>query len=192
MSFFVEFLGWFGAVTVLTGYILFSLGRIPNGPAYQLFNLVGGLSVAVNVLAHGAVPSTIVNGIWAAIAAVVLVRMLRSRRADATVGLEARPTSAEPPATTMVLPVIGPAVRDHDGEPATGGIPLVSPLVATAPETAAVSDQAAPSLQGVSLADSVPVVTAAIAIALVTAAQEQMAQEQTAQDAQQPESATAE
>lgn len=210
MSFFVEFLGWFGAVTVLTGYILFSLGRIPNGPAYQLFNLVGGLSVAVNVLSHGAIPSTIVNGIWAAIAAVVLVRMLRSRKAGASVAtstdLEARVTSAEPPATTMVLPVIGPAVRDHDGSPATGGIPLVGafatdiageatasdatvnatdaalptmPLDRTTPATAADADQAAPSLQAVPLADSVPAVTAAIAIALVAAAQEHAAQEQT-------------
>ncbi|PYY37690.1 hypothetical protein DEJ16_04930 [Curtobacterium sp. MCJR17_055] len=113
----VEFLGWFGAGTVLVGYVLFSLGKIANGPVYQLFNLVGGVAIAVNVAAHHAVPSTIVNSIWAAVAAVVLARMVVRRRRGTSAGVQPAPElHAEPPTTTAVLPVVGPALRDHQPE----------------------------------------------------------------------------
>jgi hypothetical protein len=151
----VEFLGWFGAVAVLSGYILFSLGKLPNGLAYQGVNLVGGLAITVNVAAHHAAPSTVVNSIWAAVAAVVLVRMLRARRAvGAPVAHEAH---VEPPTTTAVLPVVGPALRDHEAEAS----------VPTGPVSGLPDGSAAP------MTASVPVITAAIALALVQAAQEQ-------------------
>lgn len=169
----VEFLGWFGAVTVLAGYLLFSLGKIPNGPLYQSLNLVGGLSVAVNVAAHHAIPSTIVNGIWAVIAVVVLVRMGRARRAarnqaSALPSASALPTApvlhSEPPTTTAVLPVVGPALRDHEAEPGERdrGESRLQDGTVTAP--------VAP------MTESVPVITATIALALVAAAQHQATQ----------------
>ncbi len=167
----VEFLGWFGAVTVLAGYLLFSLGKIPNGPLYQVFNLVGGLSVAINVAAHHAIPSTIVNGIWAVVAVVVLVRMGRARRARARAGrtaVEPAVLHAEPLTTTAVLPVVGPALRDHEVQPHTPA-------------------QAEPRLQAesapaVPITGSIPVITATIALALVAAANEQAAQDQATQE----------
>lgn len=170
----IESLGWFGAGTVLAGYLLFSLGKIPNGPVYQLFNLVGGIAVAVNVAAHHAVPSTIVNGIWAVVAAVVLVRMRLRRRRSSTSGVPtARSTDlhAELPTTTAVLPVIGPALRDHEAdvtatpEP-TPGLPAV-PGDSTGTGTG--TDAPAP------MTESVPVITATIALALVRAATQQHA-----------------
>jgi len=173
----IEFLGWFGAGTVIAGYLLFSLGKIPNGPVYQLFNLVGGIAVAVNVAAHHAVPSTIVNGIWAVVAAVVLVRMGLRRRRSSTSGVPtARSTDlhAELPTTTAVLPVIGPALRDHEAgvtatpEPAPG-LPAVS-----GGSTGTGIDAPAP------MTESVPVITATIALALVRAATEQHAIQQQA------------
>ncbi|RUQ07917.1 hypothetical protein D8M35_05510 [Curtobacterium sp. HSID17257] len=199
----MEFLGWFGAVTVLAGYLLFSLGKIPNGPLYQSLNLVGGLSVAVNVAAHHAVPSTIVNGVWAVIAVVVLVRMGRARRA-ARRGVSETPAvtvlHVEPPTTTAVLPVVGPALRDHEAEST-----LLDPEVAPAErdheaeqaqwnhEAApagrdheaepAQHDRAEPRLQDGTAApvapmtESVPVITATIALALVAAAQHHASQE---------------
>ena len=174
----IEFLGWFGAGTVLAGYLLFSLGKIPNGPVYQLFNLVGGIAVAVNVAAHHAVPSTIVNGIWAAVAAVVLVRMGLRRRRSTRGAPTARSTDlhAELPTTTAVLPVIGPALRDHETdvtatpEP-TPGLPAV-PGDSTGTGTG--TDAPAP------MTESVPVITATIALALVRAATEQHAIQQQA------------
>jgi hypothetical protein len=164
----VEFLGWFGAVTVLAGYILFSTGKLPNGPVYQLFNLVGGLAVAVNVAAHHALPSTIVNGIWAIVAVVVLVKMMNARRAakrGVPVDSELPVLHTEPPATTAVLPIIGPALRDHEREATeqSGAEPRlqVDPRATTDAPTAA-----AP------MTESIPVITATIALALVAAAQE--------------------
>lgn len=153
----VEFLGWFGAVTVLAGYILFSTGKLPNGPVYQLFNLVGGLSVAVNVAAHHAIPSTIVNGVWAIVAVVVLVKMAKARRAAQRGAPVAEPVlpHAEPATTTAVLPIVGPALRDHEPEKTDHASAAPHPTAA-APMT-----------------ESIPVITATIALALVAAAQEQ-------------------
>lgn len=177
----VEFLGWFGAVTVLAGYILFSTGKIPNGPLYQLFNLVGGLAVAINVAAHHAVPSTIVNGIWAIVAVVVLVKMGRARRAtkrDGSVSTEPPVLHAEPAATTGVLPVIGPALRDHEPEgsaeaDAATGLQSDVPTDETdeTDETAATMPDSAPA--PAPMTETVPIITATIALALVAAAQEQ-------------------
>ncbi|WP_139195979.1 MULTISPECIES: hypothetical protein [unclassified Curtobacterium] len=176
----VEFLGWFGAVTVLAGYILFSTGKLPNGPVYQLFNLVGGLAVAVNVAAHHAIPSTIVNGIWAVVAVVVLVRMGRARRAarraEPTDGVRrdgagdagggAPVLHTEPPATTGVLPVMGPAVRDHESDAAS--------VADAAPGLQADSGPGpVPATAPAPMTETVPIITATIALALVAAAQEQ-------------------
>ncbi|TCU87472.1 hypothetical protein EDF48_101315 [Curtobacterium sp. PhB191] len=178
----VEFLGWFGAVTVLAGYILFSTGKLPNGPVYQLFNLVGGLAVAVNVAAHHAVPSTIVNGIWAIVAVVVLVKMGRARRAakrGEPAASEATVLHAEPAATTGVLPIIGPALRDHEpDEPFEAD---AAPGLQAAPTTS--TTQVAP------MTETVPIITATIALALVAAAQGHVERADTADSAVSPEGA---
>ncbi|MBF4603558.1 CBU_0592 family membrane protein [Curtobacterium sp. VKM Ac-2884] len=169
----MEFLGWFGAVTVLAGYILFSTGKLPNGPVYQLFNLVGGLAVAVNVAAHHAVPSTIVNGIWAIVAVVVLVKMGRARRAakrGEPAASEATVLHAEPASTTGVLPIIGPALRDH--EPEEPSEADAAPGLQAEPTTS--TTQAAPTTSTTQVApmtETVPIITATIALALVAAAQ---------------------
>ncbi|PZF44828.1 MULTISPECIES: hypothetical protein [unclassified Curtobacterium] len=157
---------------------MFSTGKIPNGPLYQLFNLVGGLAVAINVAAHHAVPSTIVNGIWAIVAVVVLVKMGRARRAakrDGPVSSEPPVLHAEPAATTGVLPVIGPALRDHEPEgtaeaDAATGLQSDDPTDA-ADETAATMPDSAPA--PAPMTETVPIITATIALALVAAAQEQ-------------------
>ncbi|BDZ49068.1 hypothetical protein GCM10025867_13090 [Frondihabitans sucicola] len=83
-------LGWVGAVVILAGYALFSLGKLPNGPVYQLSNLVGAFAISLNVAAHGAWPSAVVNVVWAIIAAVVLVRMARARSRTRRLVAEAR------------------------------------------------------------------------------------------------------
>ncbi|MCS6522415.1 CBU_0592 family membrane protein [Curtobacterium citreum] len=179
----VEFLGWFGAVTVLAGYLLFSLGKIPNGPLYQVFNLVGGLSVAINVAAHHAIPSTIVNGIWAVVAVVVLVRMGRARRARVRAGRTAVGPAvlhAEPPTTTAVLPVVGPALRDHEVQPHTPA--RAEPRLQTGPLPAAEPRLQTGSAPTVPITGSIPVITATIALALVAAANEQAAQDQATND----------
>ncbi|WP_423922089.1 CBU_0592 family membrane protein [Frigoribacterium sp. 2-23] len=109
-----EVLGWVGAIVILAGYALFSLGKIANGPLYQWTNLIGGVAVSINVSHHGAYPSMIVNTIWALIAATVLVRMYRKRHAAvrveraaeaARIAEEAR-VAAQPAPTTSPVPLV--------------------------------------------------------------------------------------
>lgn len=140
-----EVLGWVGAVVVLAGYALFSLGKLPNGPVYQLANLVGSICISINVASHGALPSTIVNALWAVIAVVVLVRMGRTRRRAA--------------ASTVAVPLS---------------------------LTAAPTSQ--PTTQSVPLIDSVPVITAAMAV-VTLAVMEHAQQAQQAQQAHHVEDA---
>jgi hypothetical protein len=93
----IEAAGWFGSIVTLVGFGLFSSGRIGNGRLYQLFNLVGGAAVSVNVASHGALPSTIVNTVWALIAAITLVRMSRRRRGPVlTLVPDAAPSNVVP------------------------------------------------------------------------------------------------
>ncbi len=130
---FLSILGWVGAAVILSGYGLFSLGRLSNGPVYQLSNLVGALFISLNVAAHGAWPSAVVNGVWAIIAAVVLTRMLRvhaaARRAAEAARLEeterriradelrhvAAPTLADSvPVVTAALAIVALAAVQHE------------------------------------------------------------------------------
>jgi len=131
----IEVLGWIGAVVILAGYALFSLGRLRDGLAYQGVNLVGSALIAVNVAAHGAVASAVVNTIWASIAIAVITRTLLLRRA-------ARRAPAEAP--VAAAPLVVPA-------------PSPEPAATTAP---------------VPLADSVAVITGAIAIIALAASQQ--------------------
>jgi len=99
----IEAAGWFGSIVTLAGFGLFSSGRIGNGRLYQLLNLVGGAAVSVNVASHGAVPSTIVNTVWALIAGVTLVRMSRRRKVPAlTLVPESTPTNVVPLITAPI------------------------------------------------------------------------------------------
>ncbi|WP_051570996.1 CBU_0592 family membrane protein [Cryptosporangium arvum] len=72
-----EVAGWVGALALLAGYALLSLGRIPSGGRYHVFNLVGAAGLIVNGAAHGAWPSTMLNVVWVAIGGVALARLHR-------------------------------------------------------------------------------------------------------------------
>jgi hypothetical protein len=99
----IEVAGWFGSIVTLVGFGLFSSGRIGNGRLYQLFNLIGAAAVSVNVASHGALPSTIVNVVWALIAAVALVRMTRRARGPVlSLVPESTPTNVVPLITAPI------------------------------------------------------------------------------------------
>ncbi|HEX5536263.1 MAG TPA: hypothetical protein VFX27_03640 [Sphingobium sp.] len=82
----VEVAGWVGAVLILIAYLLVSSGRLEGGSVpYQVLNLFGSLGFILNTAWHGAIPSTVLNIIWFAIAIFTLARVawpggLRSRR----------------------------------------------------------------------------------------------------------------
>jgi len=80
----VEIAGWTGALLILAGYALLTMGRLNGQSAlYQAMNVVGAAGFIVNGWYHGAIPSVALNIIWMMIGAVALSRILKRRRTAA-------------------------------------------------------------------------------------------------------------
>ena len=74
----IEAAGWTGAVLVLGAYVLVTLGKLSGqSAAFQAMNLVGAAGFVVNTWWHGAIPSMVLNIIWAAIGLIALGKMTR-------------------------------------------------------------------------------------------------------------------
>ena len=70
MEFWIDVLGWIGALLILSAYALISWKKVEgNSLSYQLMNIVASIFLTVNTAYYGAIPSTMVNIIWAVIAA---------------------------------------------------------------------------------------------------------------------------
>lgn len=80
----IDIVGWLGAGMILGAYALLTAGKIAaRSVAYQGLNVVGALGFIANGWWHGAMPSAVLNVIWAAIGMVALWKMradLPSRR----------------------------------------------------------------------------------------------------------------
>ena len=75
MNYFVEIIGWIGAVLIIGAYYLNINGKIKSTSAwYIVSNLLGGIFFTINTLVHQAYPSMIVNIIWVFIAIVALFK----------------------------------------------------------------------------------------------------------------------
>lgn len=71
----VEILGYVGVLSVLGAYFLVSTGRLQSvSPRYQLLNLVGAIILTIYAVILVAWASVALNGIWALIALVALIR----------------------------------------------------------------------------------------------------------------------
>ena len=76
----VEIVGWVGAVLILLAYLLLSAGRLTGQSAvYQAMNVVGAAGFIVNGLWHRAMPSAVLNIVWAAIGGITLWKILQRR-----------------------------------------------------------------------------------------------------------------
>ena len=74
----VESVGWLGAVLILAAYGLLTAGKLTaDSPVYQAANVVGALGFIANGWWHKALPSTVLNVIWAGIGLTALWRMTR-------------------------------------------------------------------------------------------------------------------
>jgi hypothetical protein len=74
----IETIGWAGAVTILVAYLLLSAGRLGGqSRLYQWMNLVGAACFVVNSGYNGAIPSAVLNVIWAGIGLFTLWRIAR-------------------------------------------------------------------------------------------------------------------
>ena len=75
----VEVVGWAGALMILAGYALVSARRVtPDGVPYQALNIAGAAGFVVNGVAHGAMPSAVLNIVWIGIGCFVLARRGRN------------------------------------------------------------------------------------------------------------------
>jgi hypothetical protein len=79
MNYFVEIIGWIGAVLIIGAYYLNINGKIKSTSAwYIVSNLLGGVFFTINTLVHQAYPSMIVNIIWVFIAVAALLKKDKS------------------------------------------------------------------------------------------------------------------
>jgi len=78
----IEIIGWAAAAIILAAYILLSLGRIDGRSyLYQWMNVVGAGGFIVNSGYNGAIPSAVLNVIWAAMGLFTLWSVWRARQA---------------------------------------------------------------------------------------------------------------
>ncbi len=77
MKTFVELFGWYGAVAIVTAYMLVSFSFVDSTNIwYQLLNLTGALGIVVVSFSKKTYQPAAVNVIWALIALVALVKII--------------------------------------------------------------------------------------------------------------------
>lgn len=78
----IEVIGWAAAVIILAAYILLSLGKLDGRSyLYQWMNVIGAGGFVVNSGYNGALPSAVLNVIWAGMGIFTLWAVWRSRQA---------------------------------------------------------------------------------------------------------------
>lgn len=77
----IEAIGWAAAVVILAAYILLSLGKLGGRSyLYQWMNVVGAGGFIINSGYNGALPSAVLNVIWAAMGLFTLWSVWRARQ----------------------------------------------------------------------------------------------------------------
>lgn len=71
-------MGWVGTILVLLAFGLLSFGLIDQGRAFQAMNLIGGLGLCVSAVEKRNRPAVALEGIWAVISTIALIRPPRS------------------------------------------------------------------------------------------------------------------
>jgi hypothetical protein len=75
----VEVAGWTGAALILGAYVLVTAGRVTGqSPLFQWMNVAGAIGFIINGWWHRALPSAVLNVIWAAIGLMALWKIARS------------------------------------------------------------------------------------------------------------------
>ncbi|WP_295320964.1 hypothetical protein [uncultured Sphingopyxis sp.] len=78
----IEVIGWTAAAIILAAYILLSLGKLEGRSYfYQWMNVIGAGGFIVNSGYNGALPSAVLNVIWAAMGLFTLWSVWRARQA---------------------------------------------------------------------------------------------------------------
>ena len=76
----IEAIGWAAAVIILAAYVLLSLGKLEGRSyLYQWMNVVGAGGFIINSGYNGAIPSAVLNVVWAGIGLFTLAVVWRAR-----------------------------------------------------------------------------------------------------------------
>ncbi len=76
----IEILGWVGSIEVVAAYALNSYQKIKSDSlVFQLLNLSGALFLIINSVYKEAYPFTFINSVWAVIAIVAIIGIIRKK-----------------------------------------------------------------------------------------------------------------
>src|SRR3546814_2514766 len=85
----VEVIGWTAAAIILAAYILLSLGKLDGRSyLYQWMNVIGAGGFIVNSGYNGAIPSAVLNIVWAGMGLFTLWSVWRARSEEHTSELQ--------------------------------------------------------------------------------------------------------
>lgn len=77
----IESIGWIGSVLIVTAYLLNVRRKLSSkAPSFLLMNFLGALCFIVHTYVHRAVPSMVVNFIWAIVALSALIKKSSKRK----------------------------------------------------------------------------------------------------------------
>jgi len=76
---FYDVLGWIGMILVLVAYMLLSTNKIDSGKFYQILNLVAAILMAIGLFPTKAWFSFALQVVWAIIAIVSLVKIIKKK-----------------------------------------------------------------------------------------------------------------
>ncbi|HNV30393.1 MAG TPA: hypothetical protein PKJ83_14710 [Cyclobacteriaceae bacterium] len=80
MELLINILGWVGSIEVVTAYALNSSQKIKSDSiTFQSLNLTGAIFLIINSLYKEAYPFTFINTVWAVIAVVAIVGIIRKK-----------------------------------------------------------------------------------------------------------------
>ena len=81
MEIFSQVLGWIGTFLVVLAYYLVSTNKInATSKRYQLINLFGAIGVGFNVFHQQAWPALALQVVWAIIAIVSIIKIIRKKK----------------------------------------------------------------------------------------------------------------
>jgi hypothetical protein len=77
----IDVIGWAAAILILASYVLLSLGKLEGRSyTYQWMNVSGAAGFVLNSGYNGAIPSAVLNVVWAGIGLFTLTMVWRARR----------------------------------------------------------------------------------------------------------------
>lgn len=80
MELLINILGWIGSIEVVTAYALNSSQKIKSDSiTFQVLNLTGAVFLIINSVYKEAYPFTFINTVWAVIAVVAIVGIIRKK-----------------------------------------------------------------------------------------------------------------